>query len=137
MWEQPCLKAHFLEIVRGGTCNYISQRTVNHLTLDETRRITLVLPEAFDLHQLISLIEPRMKRYTYQVRQRWGPLFTLNISKCRTFLRDVSKTHGNPDKHGVLDFIENLVLNHLPGWHECIEDFDSSVDPVVSTEPRH
>src|SRR5205814_2840473 len=108
VWEQPCTKAHFLEIVKSGTLNYIcivilplpqsaptnsavAQRAINHLTLDRTRRLRLELPEIFDLQTLLSLVEQRRGRYNIRARQASGSLYVLDLNQCFDYLFNIHK----------------------------------------------
>ena len=84
-----CTLFHFFSIVDAGSLNYISQRTVNHPTLDGTRRMTLQLPEVLDLDQLLSFVTTRSHAFNVVVRQGATFLYSLDLGKSSRFLAEL------------------------------------------------
>jgi hypothetical protein len=85
LFEQPCLKAHFVEIAHGGSCNYFSQRQINHLTLDGVRRIRKTLPETLQFNDLLSFTSQHQQNSTLvqartSVALYYGHLICLNYT---------------------------------------------------------
>jgi hypothetical protein len=139
VWEQPCTKAHFLEIVESGTLNYIciiilplrqsartnsavAQRAINHFTLDETRRLRLELPETFDLQTLLSLVDHRRGRYNIRARQASGSLYVLDLNQCFDYLSNIHKTQSQ-SQHNLRGFIDREILK-ADEWLGCVSECD-------------
>ncbi|KAH0559841.1 hypothetical protein GP486_003638 [Trichoglossum hirsutum] len=119
---QPCVKAQFLDIVESGTCNYISQRAINHLTLDKSNRIQMFLPKTFELSELLDLVKHRRHRFNFRARQMSGSLYVLNLAKCYDFLTAIGQSQPT-QRHDLRDFIDNTLVR-TPGWLECVSDCD-------------
>ncbi|MCJ1423448.1 hypothetical protein MMC29_001331, partial [Sticta canariensis] len=120
IWKSPCVRADFLDIVEAGSCNYISQRRINHFTLDQSRRVTMLLPETFDLTELLDLLKPRLSRFNIHARQLSGSLFTLDLAKCYDFLTEIHSVQES----GVFvlrDFIDNKLLK-VSDWLKCVTE---------------
>lgn len=134
VWDQPCIKAYFLDIVQGGTCNYISQRTINHLTLDGRRRVTMLLPEAFELNELLSSLQNWKNKFNIRARYRDGPLYTLDLAKCYDFLTRLRERIGGQTESGLRNFIDHLLSSvNISGWQDCVIDCASTTDVLVGT----
>ncbi|KAJ9660849.1 hypothetical protein H2201_006741 [Coniosporium apollinis] len=127
LWDQPCLKAHFADVIQSGTCNFISQRSVNYLTSDGSRRITTLLPETFELEKLLGLLKDRQGLFNIRTRQSSGPIYTLDLAGCYAFLARLKATHSLPDKSDLRDFIDR-VLPRVSGWKRCVKGYDTSED---------
>ncbi|KAH9207980.1 hypothetical protein DL95DRAFT_312732, partial [Leptodontidium sp. 2 PMI_412] len=119
----PCLKANFSDIVNSGSCNYISQRAINHFTLDESRRIKMFLPEAFDVTHLLHLLESRRSAFNIRARQASGTLYVLDLEKCYDFLDDIRKDPINSNTCDLRSFIDNTLVKTKP-WYTCVKECD-------------
>jgi ribosomal protein L37AE/L43A len=119
--KTPCVKAQFLEIVEAGSCNYISQRAINHLTLDGKRRVQMFLPETFKLGELLSLLETRQNSYRIKARSQFGSLYTLDLRKCYQFLANTCADEMSQE-FDLRDFIDNKLLS-TSEWFDCVSDF--------------
>lgn len=113
-----CTLFHFFSIVESGSLNYISQRTVNHPTLDGTRRVTLQLPEFLDLDHLLSSVITRSRSSNVFVRQAATLLYTLDLAKSSRFLSELRnrRTSGMIE---VREFVDNL-LPKTKGGLSCV-----------------
>ncbi|EFW17184.1 hypothetical protein D8B26_003930 [Coccidioides posadasii str. Silveira] len=118
--EQPCVRADFFQIVESGTCNYISQRAVNHLTLDGSSRRRMELPSAFDMDHFVSQLEKRQGEFNIRVQQAWRTLFVLDLREVHIYL----KTSQGKQKGGLCDlrdFIDNHILK-FNNWQRCVKE---------------
>ncbi|PYH43283.1 uncharacterized protein BP01DRAFT_393623 [Aspergillus saccharolyticus JOP 1030-1] len=124
--EQPCARACFANIVEYGVCNYISQRAVNHPTLDGTRRVRMEIPSEFDLNDLISFLGERQGRFNIRASQSWGSLYTLDLAETYRFLRGLSEYNGN-SKSTFLEFVDRRLVeskDKSKNWLTCVKDCD-------------
>ncbi|EPS27863.1 hypothetical protein PDE_02807 [Penicillium oxalicum 114-2] len=124
--EQPCARACFSSIVEFGTCNYISQRAVNHPTLDGTRRVRMEIPSEFDLGQLLSFLNERQGRFNIRATQGWGSLYVLDLGETYKFLKSLSEYNGN-SKSTFLEFIDRRIVeskDKSKNWLTCVKDCD-------------
>ncbi|KAL2871063.1 uncharacterized protein BJX67DRAFT_377669 [Aspergillus lucknowensis] len=124
--EQPCARACFSSIVEYGTCNYISQRAINHPTLDKSGRVRLSIPSEFDLNDLLSFLSERQGKYNIRARQAWGSLYVLDLGETYKFLRSLSECNGN-SRSNFLDFIDRRIVESKEkskNWLTCVKDCD-------------
>ncbi|CAG8077989.1 unnamed protein product [Penicillium nalgiovense] len=124
--EQPCARACFSSIVEFGTCNYISQRAVNHPTLDGSNRVRMEIPSEFDLGQLLSLLAERQGRFNIRASQAWGSLYVLDLGETYKFLKNLSEYNGN-SKSSFLEFIDRRIVDSKDkskNWLSCVADCD-------------
>ncbi|KAJ5142804.1 uncharacterized protein N7515_001591 [Penicillium bovifimosum] len=124
--EQPCARACFSSIVEFGTCNYISQRAVNHPTMDGTRRVRMEIPSEFDLSQLLSLLAERQGRFNIRASQAWGSLYVLDLGETYKFLKALSEYNGN-SKSTFIEFIDRRIVDSKDkskNWLSCVADCD-------------
>ncbi|KAJ5543334.1 hypothetical protein N7461_009337 [Penicillium sp. DV-2018c] len=124
--EQPCARACFSSIVEFGTCNYISQRAVNHLTMDGKHRVRLEIPSEFDLSQLLSLLAERQGRFNIRASQAWGSLYVLDLGETYKFLKTLSEYNGN-SKSTFIEFIDRRIVDSKDkskNWLSCVADCD-------------
>ena len=131
-FEQPCLKAHFLEIIRGGSCNYFSQRKVDHLTIDGTRRISKILPEKIEFKGLLSLVEERQNKFNISAfpNSRSEPLWTLDLSQIHRFLAKLQKRSRLAGQTDFRKFLDD-VLPSAVGWESCVKGLEGEKDLLV------
>ena len=119
-WRQPCTKASFLGIVESGTCIYISQRAVNHLTLDGQHRVRIELPATLDLDNLLEQVALSEHSFDVRVRQASGSLYVLNLSQCYKYLNTLR--HKQPDSQRDLrGFIDHEILS-ASDWQDCVDE---------------
>ncbi|KAJ5625866.1 hypothetical protein N7510_002175 [Penicillium lagena] len=124
--EQPCARACFSSIVEFGTCNYISQRAVNHPTIDGSTRVRMEIPSEFDLNQLLSFLGQRQGRFNIRASQSWGSLYVLDLGETYKFLKGLSEYNGNL-KSTFLDFIDRRIVeskDKSKNWLSCVKDCD-------------
>ncbi|KAJ6175668.1 hypothetical protein N7485_002582 [Penicillium canescens] len=124
--EQPCARACFSSIVEFGTCNYISQRAVNHPTIDGSNRVRMEIPSEFDLGQLLSLLAERQGRFNIRASQSWGSLYVLDLGETYKFLKALSEYNGN-SKSTFLEFIDRRIVDSKDkskNWLSCVADCD-------------
>ncbi|KAJ5911601.1 uncharacterized protein N7473_000904 [Penicillium subrubescens] len=124
--EQPCARACFSSIVEFGTCNYISQRAVNHPTVDGASRVRMEIPSEFDLSQLLSFLNERQGRFNIRASQGWGSLYILDLGETYKFLKSLSEYNGN-SKSTFLEFIDRRIVeskDKSKNWLSCVKDCD-------------
>ncbi|KAJ5678852.1 hypothetical protein N7462_007096 [Penicillium macrosclerotiorum] len=124
--EQPCARACFSSIVEFGTCNYISQRAVNHPTVNGSSRVRLAIPSEFDLSQLLSFLSDRQGRFNIRASQAWGSLYVLDLGETYKFLKSLSEYNGN-SKSTFLEFIDRRIVeskDKSKNWLTCVKDCD-------------
>jgi hypothetical protein len=132
--EQPCARACFSSIVEFGTCNYISQRAVNHPTVDGSGRVRMAIPSAFDLNQLLSFLGERQGRFNIRASQAWGSLYVLDLGETYKFLKSLSEYNGN-SKSTFLEFIDRRIVeskDKSKNWLTCVKDCDPMNQAYVS-----
>ncbi|KAI1974857.1 hypothetical protein LOZ53_002402 [Ophidiomyces ophidiicola] len=127
--EQPCVKADFFQIVEAGTCNYISQRAVNHLTLDGSSRRRMELPSVLNIDQFVDLLEKRRGKFNIRVRQAWGTLFVLDLEESWSYVKCLQGKQGS-NVYDLQDFIDNHILK-LNNWQRCVKECNP-VDDMLS-----
>ncbi|KAJ5691038.1 hypothetical protein N7488_011773 [Penicillium malachiteum] len=124
--EQPCARACFSSIVEFGTCNYISQRAVNHPTLDGKGRVRMEIPSEFDMGRLLSFLGERQGRFNIRASQAWGSLYVLDLGETYRFLKSLSDYNGN-SKSTFLEFIDRRIVeskDKSKNWLTCVKDCD-------------
>lgn len=148
IWKSPCVKAEFLDMIEAGTCNYIcvfhlsivdggfglpvvAQRSINHLTLDQSRRVTMLLPETFKLTELLDLLKTRRFCFNIHARQLSGSLYTLDLAKCYDFLSQIHKGQEPEATFQLRDFIDNKLLK-VTAWLGCVTEPCSIEESLVS-----
>ncbi|KAL4810772.1 hypothetical protein BDV18DRAFT_127985 [Aspergillus unguis] len=124
--EQPCARACFSSIVEYGTCNYISQRAINHPTLDRAGRVRLNIPSEFDLNDLLSFLGERQGSFNIRASQAWGSLYVIDLGETYKFLRSLSEYNGN-SRSTFLEFIDRRIVeskDKSKNWLTCVKDCD-------------
>ncbi|KAL4922745.1 hypothetical protein BDW62DRAFT_2501 [Aspergillus aurantiobrunneus] len=124
--EQPCARACFSSIVEYGTCNYISQRAINHPTLDKSGRVRLNIPFEFDLNDLLSFLGERQGKFNIRASQAWGSLYVLDLGETYKFLRSLSEYNGN-SRSNFLEFIDRRIVeskDKSKNWLTCVKECD-------------
>ena len=134
MVEQPCLRADFLHVICKGSCNYFSQRQINHLTLDGTRRIEKTLPEELNFAKLISLTEQLRGKYDVRASQgiEGAVLWTLDVSMLHNYLIKLKKRLKIPNQTGWRAFLDT-GLPMSSQWQSCVKDLDEDEELLVGT----
>ncbi|KLJ12586.1 hypothetical protein EMPG_12372 [Blastomyces silverae] len=122
VFKQPCVKADFFQIVESGTCNYISQRAINHPTLDGSTRVRMELPVTFEMKDLLDLLDKRRGRFNIRARQSWGTLYTLDLNETYNYLKGFSKAEDSSN-YDLRDFIDRKILK-FNKWTSCVKDCD-------------
>lgn len=122
--EQPCVRACFASIVEYGTCNYISQRAINHPTLDGPARVRMEIPSTFELQHLLSALSERRGRFNIRARQSWGSLYVLDLAETYKFLKSLSEYSEN-SQSTFLQFIDHRLIeskDKSKNWLNCVKD---------------
>jgi hypothetical protein len=132
LFEQPCLKAHFIEIIKGGSCNYFSQRKIDHLTIDGTRRISKTLPEMIEFKELLSLVDERRTKFNISAfpNSHSDPLWTLDLSQVYRFLVKLEQGAGLAEQIDFRKFLDD-VLPSAVGWEGCVKGLEAEKDLLV------
>ncbi|KAL1970727.1 hypothetical protein VTN77DRAFT_4371 [Rasamsonia byssochlamydoides] len=124
--EQPCARACFASIVEYGTCNYISQRAINHATLNGSGRVRMEIPSAFNLNDLLSFLSERRGRFNIRASQEWGNLYVLDLAESYKFLKGLSEYNDN-SQSTFLEFIDHRIIeskDKSKHWLSCVKDCD-------------
>ncbi|EAW08362.1 uncharacterized protein ACLA_030950 [Aspergillus clavatus NRRL 1] len=124
--EQPCARACFANIVEYGTCNYISQRAVNHPTVDRSGRVRMEIPSQFDLNDLLTFLGERQGRFNIRASQAWGSLYVLDLGETYKFLKSLSDFNGN-SRSTFIEFIDRRIVeskDKSKNWLSCVKDCD-------------
>ncbi|EED16681.1 conserved hypothetical protein [Talaromyces stipitatus ATCC 10500] len=125
--EQPCARACFASIVEYGTCNYISQRAINHPTSTSgEQRIRIEIPSAFDLQELLTYLGERRGKFNIRASQSWGSLYVLDLGETYKFLKNLSEYNDN-SQSTFLEFIDHRVIDSkdkTKNWLSCVKDCD-------------
>ncbi|RHZ63402.1 hypothetical protein CDV55_106986 [Aspergillus turcosus] len=124
--EQPCARACFANIVEYGTCNYISQRAVNHPTVDRAGRVRMEIPSKFDLNDLLTFLSERQGRFNIRASQAWGSLYVLDLGETYKFLKSLSEYNGN-SRSTFLEFIDRRIVeskDKAKNWLSCVKECD-------------
>ncbi|KAF4974001.1 hypothetical protein F66182_17681, partial [Fusarium sp. NRRL 66182] len=125
--EQPCARACFASIVEYGTCNYISQRAINHVTSTAgDHRVRIEIPSAFDLHELLNFLGERRGKFNIRASQSWGSLYVLDLGETYKFLKSLSEYNDN-SQSTFLEFIDHRVIDSkdkTKNWLSCVKDCD-------------
>lgn len=90
----------------------------------------MLLPETFDLTELLDLLKPRLSKFNIHARQLSGSLYTLDLAKCYDFLTEIH----NVQESGVFvlrDFIDNKLLK-VSDWLKCVTEPCSISESLVS-----
>ncbi|KAJ5894090.1 hypothetical protein N7495_005781 [Penicillium taxi] len=124
--EQPCARACFSSIVEFGTCNYISQRAINHPTVDGSGRVRIEIPSEFDLGQLLTFLGERQGLFNIRASQAWGSLYVLDLSETYKFLKNLSDYNGN-SRSTFIEFIDRRIVeskDKSKNWLTCVKECD-------------
>ncbi|PGH17935.1 hypothetical protein AJ79_00834 [Helicocarpus griseus UAMH5409] len=132
VFEQPCVKADFFQIVESGTCNYISQRAINHPTLDGSTRVRMELPATFEMKDLLELLDKRRGRINIRARQSWGALYVLDLNETYNYLKGFNKAEDS-SHYDLREFIDRKILK-FNKWTNCVKDCDpiNNLLPLLS-----
>lgn len=106
-------------------------RSINHLTVNGSERITALLPESFDLHKVLSLLEVREDQFFIRARQVSGPVYSLDLKQSRKFLSGLAAKHPRPGNYNLQDFIDKIMLD-CQGWQRCLRFWDPTENIFVS-----
>ncbi|ODH53769.1 hypothetical protein GX48_00187 [Paracoccidioides brasiliensis] len=121
-FEQPCVKADFFQIVESGTCNYISQRAINHPTPDGSTRVRMELPATFEMKNLLELLDKRRGKFNIRARQSWGTLYVIDLNETYNYLKDLNKSEYSP-RYDLREFIDRKILK-FNKWTNCVRECD-------------
>ena len=121
-----------MEIIKGGSFNYFSQRQIDHLTIDGTQRISKTLPEMIDVNRLLSLVDKQRTKFNIGAfsNPRSEPLWTLNLSHKFKFLTKLSHRLKLGEEIDFRSFLDN-DLPSATGWEKCVNGLDVESDLLV------
>lgn len=108
----------------------LAQRAINHLTLDQTRRVRMELPQTFELDELLSLVDSRRQLFNIRARQASGSLYVLDLNECHRYLKAISRKQAS-STHDLREFIDHKILN-ADKWLKCVTDCDPMNGILVS-----
>lgn len=91
----------------------------------------MLLPETFNLTQLLELLKPRLSRFNIHARQLSGSLYTLDLAKCYDFLSEIHKGQVSGTTFQLRDFIDNKLLK-ASDWLSCVTEPCSITESLVS-----
>ncbi|KAI8301127.1 hypothetical protein K4K59_001216 [Colletotrichum sp. SAR11_240] len=127
-WPGPCELAHFEDLVLSRSCNYVSQRAINHLSLDGTRRIRISLQRVFPLDDVIAALDTPCD-FDIRVHQDNRPVYTLNLQKCHEYLLTLkAQIGGGRTDRSPSSFIDRDLVHLDADWEACM-------DNVVTDDP--
>ncbi|WYZ42565.1 hypothetical protein EsH8_VI_000264 [Colletotrichum jinshuiense] len=121
-WPGPCVRAHFEDIILSGTCNYISQRFINHSTLDGTTRIRKTLPKEICIENMMTRLDRIRDQFNIRVHQDGQPVYLLDLDACHGYLMNL-KQQMDGTKHSWRAFIDKEVLRtdaRNDDWERCM-----------------
>ncbi|KAL0938648.1 zn 2cys6 transcription factor [Colletotrichum truncatum] len=123
-WPGPCVRAHFEDIILSGSCNYISQRTINHPSVDGTRRIRKELPRGFPIDSIIATLERVRYDFDLRVYYEHQPVYVLNLEKCYDYVLSLSTQVGRADD-SLRSFIDKDLVridSKSEEWENCMDN---------------
>ncbi|KAJ0296561.1 hypothetical protein Brms1b_013705 [Colletotrichum noveboracense] len=127
-WPGPCELAHFEDLVLSRSCNYVSQRAINHPSLDGTRRIHIPLQRVFPLDDVITALDTPCD-FDIRVHQDNRPVYTLNLQKCHEYLLTLkAQIGGGRTDRSPSAFIDRDLVQLDADWEACM-------DNVVTDDP--
>lgn len=91
----------------------------------------MLIPETFNLTELLDLLKPRLSRFNIHARQLSGSLYTLDLAKCYEFLTEIHKGHQSEATFQLRDFIDNKLLK-ASAWLSCVKEPCSIDESLVS-----
>ena len=91
----------------------------------------MLIPETFNLTELLDLLKPRLSRFNIHARQLSGSLYTLDLAKCYEFLSEIHKGHQSEATFQLRDFIDNKLLK-ASTWLTCVKEPCSIDESLVS-----
>lgn len=132
--------------MESGPCNYIcnptcqysslkwltavAQRTINHLTPDNKRRVTQHVEKRFSIIDLRNLLARTSASSEIYVRQTYSRLYVLMLDEFRYCLND-KHILDIPDPITLIDFLTG-PMKTSSAWLKCIEGSHAALDPLVS-----
>lgn len=108
-----------------------AQRAINHFTLDESRRVKMFLPEAFDVAHLLHLLDNRKGTFNIRARQASGSLYVLDLEQCYNFLDDIRRGPMKSNTCDLRTFIDNTLVK-TKSWYSCVKECDPTRNNTVS-----
>ena len=91
----------------------------------------MLIPETFNLTELLDLLKPRLSCFNIHARQLSGSLYTLDLAKCYEFLSEIHKGHQSETTFQLRDFIDNKLLK-ASAWLSCVTEPCSIEESLVS-----
>ncbi|OLN97217.1 hypothetical protein CCHL11_02059 [Colletotrichum chlorophyti] len=133
-WPGPCVKAHFEDLILAGTCNFISQSSISHVTLDGTRRIRRELPQEFPLEQVMGRLERVRRQFNFRIYQDNRPIYVLDLDSCSDYLANL-KQQLDGTTHSLRTFIDKTVLQvdcKNEDWERCMTQVMTPRDDLLA-----
>lgn len=91
----------------------------------------MFLSEAFDVNQLLHLLENRRNKFNIRARQASGSLYVLDLDKCYDFLGEFRRSSTVSDTDYLRSFIDHSLVKTGP-WHKCVKECDPTRNKIVS-----
>lgn len=91
----------------------------------------MLLPETFNLTELLDLLKPRLSCFNIHARQLSGSLYTLDLAKCYDFLSEIHKGQESGATFQLRDFIDNKLLKGT-AWLTCVTEPCLKEESLVS-----
>ncbi|KAK2775158.1 zn 2cys6 transcription factor [Colletotrichum kahawae] len=130
-WPGPCVMAHFEDLALSASCNYVSQRAINHLSLDGTRRIHIPLQRGFPLDDIIAALDTARSHFDIRVHQDNRVVYTLNLQKCHEYLLTLkSQIGGGGTDRSLRSFIDRDLVRLDGDWESCMDNVATD-DPLA------
>jgi hypothetical protein len=90
----------------------------------------MFLPEAFDINQLLNLLDNRRQTFNIRARQASGSLYVLDLEKCCDFLDNIRQSSTTPNTGDLRSFIDNTLVK-TDSWYKCVKECDPKRNKTV------
>lgn len=89
----------------------------------------MFLAEAFDVNELLDLIDGRRGFFNFRVRQASGNLYVLDLEGCYRYLDGIRRKSESTGQ--LRSFIDETLVK-TGSWYQCVKECDPSVNTTVS-----
>jgi hypothetical protein len=92
------------------------------------------IPSAFNLNDLVSLLNERRGQFNIRASQSWGSLYVLDLAETYKFLKALNEYNGNAQST-FLEFIDHRIIESKDKskyWLSCLRDCDPMSNVYVS-----
>lgn len=112
----------------------IAQRAINHITISGKNRVRMEIPSAFDVKDLVTLLESRRGKFNIRASQSWGSLYVLDLGEAYKFLKSFSECN-DASQCNFLEFVDRRIIeskDKSKNWLRCVKDCDPMNNVYVS-----